>query len=122
MDPALVRFRQAAARENHDREGVRRRYSARLQRQAVAYWRGRQQDGADVRQVAAALGVSAWSLHRWTRAHPARERFQAVEVVPAAATPTAVNNGVTVIIVTTDSVRVEGLDVPGTAQLLRLLR
>ena len=41
MDHEVVQFRRAAARENRDRRGGHRRYSARLQQQAVAYWTAR---------------------------------------------------------------------------------
>jgi hypothetical protein len=81
MDQALVRFRKAAARENRDRGGVRRRYSARLQQQAVEYSRVRQRQGDGLREVAAALGVVPWSLHRWRWGSEGRPQFHEVQVV-----------------------------------------
>src|SRR5262249_46229685 len=90
MDQALVRFRQAAARENRGRRDVRRRYSPMLREQAVAYWRNRRQHGERFRDVAAALGVASWSLHRWRRASRIRVRFRPVTVaapLPAGAPP-----------------------------------
>lgn len=119
MDQALVRFRQAAARENRDRGSVRRRYSARLQHQAVAYWRVRQREGAGLRDVAAALGVAAWSLHRWTRACEDSGRFHEVQVVTS---ESGSHGAAPVVVMSADGVRVEGLDLEATAQLLRLLR
>ena len=119
MDQALVRFRKAAARENRDRDHVRRRYSSRLQHQAVEYWRARQRQGEGLRDVAAALRVAPWSLHRWTRADTKRERFHDVQIVPPASRP---SEATPVLIMTADGVRVEGLDVEAAAQLLRLLR
>jgi transposase-like protein len=118
MDQALVRFRKDVVRENRDRESVRRRYSAQLQKQAVAYWRGRQQQGDGLRDVAAALGVAPWSLYRWTRVWDERERFHPVEVVAAARSERVAP----VVVLSADGVRVEGLDVGATAHLLRLLR
>jgi hypothetical protein len=119
MDQALVRFRQAAARENRDRGSVRRRYSTRLQQQAVEYCEMRRAQGDGVRQVAAALGVAPWSLHRWIRACEERPQFHEVQVVaPARRT----SDGAAVRIVTADGLRVEGPDVEAVAQLLRLLR
>jgi transposase-like protein len=118
MDQALVRFRQAAARENRGRRDVRRRYSPMLREQAVAYWRNRRQHGERFRDVAAALGVAAWSLHRWTRASKTRVRFRPVTV---AAAPPAVASPLVVVMGATGP-RVEGLDVESAARLLALLR
>jgi hypothetical protein len=117
MDRALVRFRKAVARANRDRRGVQRRYSSSLQRQAVDYWQARQGHGDGVPDVAAALGVAPWSLHRWIRAWDARNGFQEVRVVTAE--PAAAGSRPIVIV---DGARVEGLDVPGIVQLLQLLR
>src|SRR5262245_42505894 len=119
MDQALVRFRKAAARENRDRDHVRRRYSSRLQHHAVEYWRARQRQGEGLRDVAAALGVAPWSLHRWTRAFKKRERFHQVQVIAPESRPSAVTP---VLTMTADGVRVDGLDLATAAQLLRLLR
>ena len=117
MDQALVRFRQAAARENRGRRDVRRRYSPMLREQAVTYWRKRRQHGERFRDVAAALGVASWSLHRWTRALKTRARFRpvAVAMTPPSAPPLVVVMGAT-------GLRVEGLDVDSAARLLALLR
>jgi hypothetical protein len=54
MDEALIRFREAADREN-GRRLLRRRYSSTLQQQAVEYWQQhRGEEG--VRTIAASLG------------------------------------------------------------------
>jgi hypothetical protein len=120
MDQALIRFRKAAARANHDRHGLQRRYAERLQRQAVEYWRAQQRQGEGLRDVAVALGVAPWSLYRWTRSYDNREHhFREVQVVASVSPPRAV---APVVTVTADGLRVEGLDIEATAQLLRLLR
>lgn len=119
MDQALVRFRKAAARENRARGSVRRRYSMALQQQAVDYCLARQQRGDGVRAVAAALGVAPWSLYRWMRTGPTGARFHEVQMIGSAA-PAA--GAASVVIVSSDGLRVEGLDVAAVAQLLRLLR
>ena len=118
MDQELIRFRQAADRENGARRGLRRRYSPTLQQHAVDYWQRRRQQGDGVRPVAAALGVAPWSLHRWIRATKPRPRFRAVHVVASASSP---RSGVTVTL-TADGPRVDGLDVDAAARLLSLLR
>ena len=119
MDHALIRFRQAAARANRNRQGLQRRYSKRLQLQAVEYLRTRQQQGDGLRQVAVALGVAPWSLYRWSRTSDKRERFREVQVA-ASASPSA--TGRPVVIMSADGLRVEGLDLTAAAELLRLLR
>jgi transposase-like protein len=119
MDQALVRFRKAAARENRDRGTVRRRYSPALQQRAVEYCRARREQGDGVREVAAALGVAPWSLHRWMRIWATHGRFHEVQTM---ASPSPMAGAVPVIIVSAEGLRVEGLDVGTAAQLLRLLR
>jgi len=114
MDQALARFRNGAARANGNRRGPKH-----LQHQVVEYWRTRQRQGEGLRDVAAALGVAPWSLHRWTRASKKCERFHEVQIVAPASRP---SDAAPVLIRTTDGVRVEGLDVDAAAQLLRLLR
>jgi hypothetical protein len=119
MDQELVRFREAAGKENHGRRDVRRRYSTALQRQAVRYWLTRQRQGDGLRDVAAALGVAPWSLYRWTKQSKPRERFALVQVeVP---TPPRPVPGI-VIVMSPAGPRIEGLDVEATARLLALLR
>ena len=119
MDQELVGFRHAAARENRGRRAVRRRYSPALQAQAVGYWRSRQREGEGLRDVAAALGVAPWSLHRWTQRIRTRAQFHPVQVVAPAPTPAARR---LVVILGAAGPRLEGLDVETAAQLLVLLR
>jgi transposase-like protein len=115
MDNELQRFRAAAARENRGRGRMGRRYSAALHAQAVRYWVQRQRAGEDLADVAATLGVAPWSLQRWTRA----PRVQPVQVVPPAAPSVASS---LVVVLTAESVRIEGLDVETAAYLVARLR
>jgi transposase-like protein len=119
MDEDLMRFRQAAARENAGRPAIRRRYSPALQRQAVEYCHARREQGDSVGRVAAALGVAEFSLQRWLRHARSRPAFRPVAVVPAA--PPASRPAV-VVRLTAEGPRVEGLDLEAAAHLLRLLR
>lgn len=119
MDQALERFRKVAARENRARHTVRRRYSTTLQHQAVEYWLTRQRQGEGLRDVAAALGVAPWSLHRWTRAYRQHVRFHPVQVIEDPPAPTDAR---LVVVMHAEGLRVEGLDVPAAAELLRRLR
>jgi hypothetical protein len=118
MDRDLVRFRQAAARENRGRRDVRRRYSPTLRQQAVTYWLTRRRGGERLRDVAAALGVAPWSLHRWMKPSKPPGRFVPVEVV--APTPSRPVPGI-VIVMSAAGPRIEGLDVEAAARLLALL-
>jgi predicted transcriptional regulator len=117
MDEEVVRFRRAAARENRGRQDVQRRYSVALQQQAADYWRVRARAGEGLRDVAAVLGVAPWSLRRW--AHGAR--LHSVAVVPEAPAPPTAGRPV-VVVVTRDTLRIEGLDVDTAAQLVARLR
>jgi hypothetical protein len=121
MDQALIRFRKAAAKENRDRRTVRRRYSTRLQQQAVECWHTRQQQGDGMRDVAESLGVAPWSLHRWARTYQTDGEFHPVQIVDDAAAVAVAEAGL-VVVLQADGLRVEGLDVTAAAQLLRLLR
>jgi transposase-like protein len=119
MDRDLVRFRQAAARENRGRRDVRRRrYSSTLRQQAVTYCLTRRREGERLRDVAAALGVAPWSLHRWMKQLKPPGRFAPVEVVAAA--PSQPVPGI-VIVMSAAGPRIEGLDVEAAARLLALL-
>lgn len=115
MDEALTRFRAAAALENRGRGRMGRRYSAALQAQAVRYWAQRQQDGETLPEVAAALGVASWSLQRWARA----PRLRPVQVVPPSTRPVVPP---LVVVLTANSVRIEGLDIETAADLVARLR
>jgi transposase-like protein len=117
MDHDVVRFRHAADQENPRRHGRRRRYSATLQEQAVAYWRRRRgEDG--LRVIAAALRVAPWTLHRWTRTARTGAAFRPIVVAP----PPTVAPAVLSITLTTERPRVDGLTVEAAAQLLTRLR
>ena len=120
MDQDVKAFRVAAARENRSRKGLQRRYSVTLRAQAVGCWKVRQRAGEALRDVAEALGVAPWSLHRWTRAAPPRTRFHPVEVVPPE--PRVVPSAAVVVVAAGGQLRVEGLDVESVARLLALWR
>ncbi|HVQ15307.1 MAG TPA: hypothetical protein VMS40_17010, partial [Vicinamibacterales bacterium] len=102
MDEALTRFRAAAALENRGRGRMGRRYSAALRAQAVRYWTQRETAGDALPEVATALGVAPWSLQRWARV----PRLRPVEVVPPVTPPGGPH---LVVVLTADSVRIEGL-------------
>jgi hypothetical protein len=115
MDEALTRFRAAAALENRGRGRMGRRYSATLRAQAVQYWAQRETEGDALPEVAAALGVAPWSLQRWARA----PQLRPVQVVPQVTGPVVPQ---LVVVLTGDSVRIEGLDIETAAHFVARLR
>jgi transposase-like protein len=119
MDQDLLRFHQAAARENAGRPAIRRRYSPELQQQAVAYCQARCQHGDSLGRVAATLGVAAFSLQRWVQRARSRPTFHPVSVVPTAS---PANRASLIVSLTTEGPPVEGLAVETAAQPVRLLR
>lgn len=118
MDQDVIRFREAADRENGTRRGERRRYSVKLQEQAVAYWQKRRAHEG-LRTIAAALGVAPWTLRRWTRGTSRRGAFRPITVI---APPPAVATMSVAVTITAAGPRIEGLSVDAAARLLTLLR
>lgn len=121
MDPKVRRFLKQAREENRGRAGRSRRYSGELRSLAVAYLRQQQKRGANCDTVATELGISGWSLTRWSRRIEggARAAFQAVEVV-AEEGEDPKSLGVT--LVTPDGYRIEGLKGPEIRSVLEALR
>jgi hypothetical protein len=108
--------------------GTRGRFTEALRQQVLTYLRARQEEGGTQEEVARELGMSSWTLSRWSgrarRAEAGEERrapspqgaraFRAVEVKAAA----AVGSGV-LVLHAPGGVRVEGLGVAQVAALLR---
>ena len=121
MDTRVRRFRKQARLENRGRSGRRRRYSRSLRSQAVAYLRGQMQRGWSAERVASELGVSGWSLIRWTRRTSVEKSvgLRPVAVVPDGA---EVKMSQVVTLVTPDGYRIEGLAGLEVRALLEALR
>ena len=121
MDVRVRRFRKDARVENGGRTGRCRRYSRGLRARAVAYLREQMQGGSSPERVASELGVSGWSLVRWSREVNVEKAcgLRAVEVV-AEGSETA--PGLVVTLVTPDGYRVEGLRALEVGSVLEGLR
>lgn len=65
MRERILRFRQAARRENAGRR--RRRYSVGLRREAVGMLSASRLEGSGRKAVARELGIGAATLERWAR-------------------------------------------------------
>ena len=121
MDARVRRFRKQARLENGGRSGRRRRYSRSLRSQAVAYLRAQKQRGSSWKTVASELGVSGWSLNRWSRRANVDQTFdlRAVEVIPKG---DEVRTNLVVTLVTPDGYRIEGLSGLEVRSVLEALR
>ena len=120
MDTRVRRFRKQARVENRGRSGRRRRYSRALRVMAVDYLRRQMRRGASAETVGSELGVSGWSLIRWSRqAKVARNSaLREVEVAEEAKARTSL----VVTLVTPDGYRIEGLEGRDIRSVLEALR
>ena len=118
MDQALIRFRQAAARANRDRQGLQRRYSNDCStRRWSTCARGSNRATACVRSPPRSGSRRGASIAGRVRLRSA-DGFTRCRSWP----PPRPGHGAPVVIMSADGLRVEGLDVNAAAQLLRLLR
>lgn len=101
MDAGARRFRKQVRAENEGRRGTRLRYSEELRAEAVRYLERRRQEGVSAKQAASELGVSGWSLSRWSRA--SWSKLRRVEVVETATDATLLT------LVTPRGYRIDGL-------------
>lgn len=111
MDKKLRAFRKQAREENRGRTGLARRYSRQLRMDAVVYLKRKKRDGVSVERVASELGVSNWSLSRWSQESERRGQVVPVEVTPS-------EESKELSLVTPQGYRVEGLS---EERLLRLV-
>ena len=111
MDAKLLAFRKRAREENGGRSRIRRRYSRELRLEAVSYLNRRKRAGATLRDVAAELGVSGWSLSRWVRDSEKRAGLVPVELSER-------EERTSPILVTPRGYRIEGLSEESLARLV----
>ena len=87
MDGKLRAFRKQAREENRGRTGLARRYSRELRLDAVAYLKRKKREGVSLERVASELGVSNWSLSRWSLESERRGEVVPVEVTAGEESP-----------------------------------
>lgn len=121
MDARVRRFRKQAQLENQGRTGRRRRYSRGLRSEAVAYLREQMQRGSSAETVASELGVSGWSLSRWSRG-AAVEKTLALRPVEVVGEGTDIPTSSVVTLVTPDGYRIEGINGLAVRSVLESLR
>jgi transposase-like protein len=114
MDKKLRAFRKQAREENRGRRGLARRYSRQLRLDAVAYLKRKKRDGMSVERVASELGVSNWSLSRWSQESERRGEVVPVEV-------TASEESAKLSLVTPKGYRIEGLSEERVLRLVERL-
>jgi hypothetical protein len=86
-----------------------------LREEIGAYARGRLEEGAGLREVAAETGVSPESVRRWAGSTPDEHRD--VELLPVQ----VIGEAESIVLVAPGGYRIEGLDIAGAAALLRRL-
>jgi len=111
MKTRIRRFRKLVGSKTRRQTG-RHRYSPELRQEAVAIARALPQP---VSRTARELGIPEFTLHAWLRSAPAALR--PVAVVPTSSPMPAPN----LVLITSAGFRVEGLDVPSAAALLKAL-
>ena len=131
MDVKEKAAKLKAELEKRAHEGKRGRFSEAMKAEVLEYWEQCRQAGATQETVARELGLSPWTLSRWSvQARRAKGRtakkghqqaagaaaFHAVKVKPEAE-----GVGRAVVLHGRSGVRVEGLSVQQVAQLLREL-
>ena len=117
MDREARQFRRDAARHLGGRTGRSIRYSTDLRQRAMLFARRRERAGIPVAAIARELGLRARALRLWLQEPGSKPGLRRIAVAtgPENATPV---NGLSVL-VTSQGVRVEGLDLGGVATLLR---
>lgn len=119
MDRELQRLRKEL---NRQRGGgpLRPRYPRALREEIVHLAEERQRSGTPITALSTELGLKPSTLLQWMRRRMPKERarrtgFRPVRVIAAPTHPT-------LVVVLTNGVRVEGLDVSTAIQLLEALR
>ena len=131
MDVKEKAAKLKAELERRAQEGKRGRFSEAMKAEVLEYWRQCKQAGATQETVARELGLSPWTLSRWSvKARGAKGRpvqrgqqeaaeapgFHAVKVKPVAQGPLRA-----VVLHGPSGVRVEGLSVSEVVRVLKEL-
>jgi transposase-like protein len=131
MDVKEKAAKLKAELERRAQEGTRGRFSEAMKAEVLEYWRQSKQGGATQEMVARELGLSPWTLSRWSvKARRAKGRpvqrgqqeaaeapgFHAVKVKPVSQEP-----GRSVVLHGPSGVRVEGLSVSEVVRVLKEL-
>lgn len=128
MDARETAAKLKAELEERKELGTRGRFTDALRAQVLTYLRERQEEGGTQEEVARELGMSSWTLSRWSgrarRAEAGTQRSAASAQRPSAFSAVEVKSepqvgAGTLVLHAPGGVRVEGL---GVAQVVVLLR
>lgn len=118
MDNRLRQLRSRVRVHQRVQPATAVRYPERLREEIVTVVRAAHAGGVAVRRLARDIGVPACTLTLWLR-QPGRQPFRRVGLTTAAAP--AMVPPPSLVLVTPQGVRVEGLDVAGVVTVLRTL-
>ncbi len=122
MEKTQARLREQIQRHRADRSRPNLRFPARLRQAIVTYADKHRADGTGVHAVARSLGLSPNTLYTWLGVKGCRSGFRPVRVVaPRAASSRSGTEAQTLVFVTPQGYRVEGLAPEQLAVLLRSL-
>ncbi len=108
-----------------DRSGAGKPFPERLRREVVEYTRAAVAEGKSLEGVAKELGVSAMSIKRWLIRMGGRDssgaELRRVEIVADGRDVGIVVTAMPLVVHAPSGLRIEGLTLPGLAELLRAL-
>ena len=119
-DRQAVSIRQAVLHQQSLNTGTMVRYPAALRRRVLAYVLGCEQAGESVKKVAARVGLRPQIISYWRQRRPAGA-FRPVRLASGRRREAVRTEPARGVLVTPQGARVEGLDVAGLAELLRVL-
>lgn len=119
MEERIRRFRELTSRLLGERTGRGTWYPQELREEAIGCAQAAAAQGSSLRGLAAALGVSHATLYRWV-ARGKEIPVRKVEIVQSE--PSRREGSTSLVLVTPQGYRVEGLGVGDVARLLEALR
>jgi hypothetical protein len=123
MDLKETAARLKAQAEEQSGRGTRWRFDDAFRAEVVAYVRARQQEGGTQEEAARELGLSAWTMSRWSRQRKPKQQSEASggDFHPVAVKREAQASAGALVVHGPGGMRVEGLTLKQVALLLREL-
>jgi len=123
MDLKETAARLKAQAEAQSGRGTRWRFDDTFRAQVVAYVRARQEEGGTQEEAARELGLSAWTMSRWSRQRKPTQQSEGsgADFHPVAVKREAQAGASALVVHGPGGMRVEGLTLKQVAALLREL-
>ncbi len=123
MDSKETAAKLKAQAEAQSGKGTRWRFDDAFRAEVVAYVRARQQEGGTQEEAGRELGLSAWTLSRWSRQRKPTQQSEASggDFHPVAVKREAQASAGALVVHGPGGMRVEGLTLKQVAGLLREL-